>query len=152
MELSPTQELVDEFVGEQAEPSGTAHDGLRRTAPVSLDKQRFLARVCDLVNPEAATLLELESRRWAPWSLFGFSCDCLPWGSTKVAVSDVESFGGAQASPRRRIGALTSSHFSLEMDADSKNLVHSSAIVVYPIEALLLFALCATFFTATTPL
>lgn len=144
MKLPPKQELLDEFVGEQPHT-------LQRAGPVSLDKKGFIARLFDIVNPEADMLVQTNSRRWAPWSLFGFSCNCLPWGSTRVTVSNQGDITVARSGRAllcrggyRRVDAFdisTSKWIQIR-----KNFVHSSDVAAYIIEGLLVFVVCATFF------
>jgi hypothetical protein len=152
MELHPTQALMDEFVGElpPTQPS-EAEDTISRPAEsVWLDKEMFIARILHLANPATDIVAEMESRRWAPWSICGFSCNCLPWGATRVQVSASEITVARSHRALLCPGGYRSVDI-FDMGTSKwmqvrKNIVRSSAIVTYLIEALLVFAICASFF------
>ena len=151
MDLTPTQELVDEFVGELAQPFRVETNSVQRATPTSLHKERFIARLLELVGPDETALLETEARRWAPWSVCGFACDCLPWGSTKVIVSKQGDVTVQRNSRALLCRAGYKSVDIFDIPASrwmqiKKNISHSSAVVGYFFEALVLFLLCASLF------
>lgn len=114
-------------------------------------KDVFIKRFLHLADPknDGDVADSFKSRLWAPWSLCGFSCACLPWGECTVKLSPVTITVERSHRPLLSGGSYNSldvfnTQSSMWMQV-RENYIDFSQMATYLLEGLLLFIVCATF-------